>query len=260
MPAVSAPRPEGAPRPAARFTTSLLLADVVPGPGWKPEVGPVTLALSLTECCLLEGLAVPRADLLLRAAATLLPPLTGRILHWGEDLFALPRRQLLLRRRRFAFVSPGHALLPRLTLQENLTLAHVLTTKQRAAGLVERQGRLLDQLGLTPYLGKYPRELPPRQYQLAIWARELVKEPRLLLGVLAGQEDPHGAPALAPYLLPLLQEYHENGRGAILLAGPWLTVVHALADRRLVLREPDWQEEPLPRHHCHPLAAYLNVL
>lgn len=260
MPAVSAPRPEDAPLPAARFTTSLLLANVVPGVGWETEVGPVSLALRLTEFCLLEGLAVQRADLLLRAAATLLPPLTGRILHWGEDLFALPRRQLLPRRRRLAFVSPGHALLPRLTLQENLTLAQVLTTRHRAADLGERQGRLLDQLGLTPYLGKYPRELPPRRYQLALWARELVKEPRLVLGVLAGQEEPHGAPALAPYLLPLLQDYHENSRGAILLAGPWLTMVHSLADRRLVLRDTGWQEDPLPQHHCHPLAAYLNVL
>ncbi len=258
--AVLSRRPENALRPAARFTTSLLLANVVPGIDWQPDLGPVSLALRLTECCLLEGLAVQRADLLLRAAATLLPPLTGRIFHWGEDLFALPRRQLLSWRRHLAFVSPKHALLPRLTLQENLTLAQVLATKHRSQDLMPRQGRLLEQLGLTAHLAQYPKELPPRQYQLALWARELVKEPRLLLGVLAGQEEPYGAPALAPNLLPLLQEYHRHGQGAILLAGPWLAVAHALADRRFVLRDSRWHEEPLPQHHCHPLASYLNVL
>ncbi|MGQ9921295.1 MAG: hypothetical protein ACUVRZ_08185 [Desulfobacca sp.] len=244
----------------ARSTSSLLLAEVVPGPNWEPELGPVSLALGLTEFCLLEGLAVQSADLLLQTAATLLPPLTGRLWHWGEDLYALPRRQLLPRRRHLAFVSPKHSLLPRLTLQENLSLAHVLTTPHRRVDLLQRHGQLLDRLDLTAYLGYYPRDLPPRQYQLALWARELVKEPRLLLGVLAGQEEPHGAPTMAPYLLPLLQDYHKNGLGAILLAGPWLAVVHPLADRRFVLRDRGWQEEPLPRRHCHPLAAYLQVL
>ncbi len=260
MPFWSAPSPAPAPLPQARFTTSLLLEKVVPAPGWEPDIAPLSLGLGLTEFCLLEGLDVRRADLLLRSAATLLAPLSGRIFHWGENLLSLSRRQLYPWRRRLAFVSPGHALLPRLTLQENLTLAQNLTGQHQTAAALQRYNASLGQLGLGPYLEQYPQELPSRVYQLALWARELVKEPRLLLGVLAGQEDPQGAPALAPHLFPLLRDYHQEGRGAILLAGPWLAPAYTLADRRLLLQTAVWQEEPLPQHHCHPLASYLPIL
>lgn len=260
MTALSPTTEEDARLAASQLTTSLLLAEVVPGPGWDPHVPPVSLRLGLAECCLLEGLAVQPADLLLRTAATLAPPVAGRLYHWGRDLVPLPRRRLYPWRRRLAFISPGHSLLPRLTLEENLNLSQVLTTQQRLGDVAQRHGSLLTQLGLTPYLRLYPRQLPPREYQLALWARELVKEPRLILGVLAGQEELYGIPELIPRLFPFLAEYHQNRRGAILLAGPWLAPAYGLADRRLVLQADRWQTESLPRRHPQPLAAYLKIL
>lgn len=246
--------------PETAFSTSLLLENVVPAAGWQPELGPLSLALGQTEFCLVEGLSTHAADLLLRVAATLQPPLAGRLCHWGREILTLPRRQLYPWRRRLAFVSPWQSLLPRLTVLENITLAQTLTSSRRAEAMAGRQQLPLEQLELTAYLDRYPQELPTRQYHLALWARELLKAPRLILGVLAGQEEPHGVLVLAPHLFPLLEEHHRQGRGAILLAGPWLAPAHALADRRLTVQADGWQEKPLPRRHHHPLATYLNLL
>jgi ABC-type lipoprotein export system ATPase subunit len=255
-------RAEGAtPRPAALESSplaSLVVRELVPAAGWQPEWEPFSLTLGLTEFCLLEGVSVQTADALLRTAATLVPPQSGRVRHWGEDLFALPRRQLYPRRRMLAFVSPRQALLPRLTVAENLTLV-LLTSRQRPRE-VGLPHPLLEQLDLLPYLSSYPRQLPPASYQLALWAKELLKNPRLILGVLAGQEEPFGLQALAPNLLPVLEEYQRQRRGAVLLAGPWLAAAHPLAQRQLSLQGQAWREESLPRQQGQPLTAFLAVL
>lgn len=246
--------------PPVPLLTSLVLHEVVPTAQWSADLSLLSLTLGYTDFCLLEKVPVVLADALLRVAATLAPPLTGAIRHWGRDLSTLARRQLYPWRRRLAFVSPEHALLPRLTLAENLSLPQLLLSKRRALGGGPLPPHLVARLGLSPYLSSYPRDLPPRQYQLALWARELVKEPRLILGVLAGREAPHGAPALAPVLLPILEEYHRQRRGAILLAGPWLEVAYPLADRLIQAQGPAWQEYALPRRHGHPLPSYLRVI
>ncbi len=245
---------------AGRLHSSLLLEQVVPTLGWGADLPPVSLTVGLREFCLLEGVSVHHADQLFRVVATLQLPAAGRLWHWGRDLFALSRRQLYQWRRRLAFVSPRHALLPRLTLRDNLALTLTLSRARRQqTGLAPHQP-LLEQLELTGYLELYPRQLPPRCYQLALWARELLQEPQLLLGILAGQEEPQGAPKLAPLLLPLLTDFHRQRRGALLLAGPWLAPFHLAADRRLLFTQGRWQEESLARDHPHPLAAYLHIL
>jgi len=227
-----------------------------------PELSttPVSLAVGLQEFVLLEGLTAREADILLRLAATLRYPATGRIFHWGRDLFSLPRRALYPWRKRLAFVSPFQSLLPRLTILENITLSQTLATVRSAAEVARQHQSLLEQLSLADYLSSYPVGLPARIYHLALWARELIKQPLLILGVLAGQEELYGAPTLAPHLLPLLEDYHNNRRGAIFLAGPFLDFAHQIADRRLNYQEGLWQEQPLPGRGDQPLIAYLKLL
>ncbi len=256
------PGPEAG--PTANLTrntlqTSLLLEGVA-----APELAefwpsPVSLAVGLREVVLLEGLGAREADLLLRLAATLRRPAAGRIFHWGRDLFSLSRRALYPWRRQLAFVSPFQALLPRLTVLENVTLSQTLNTAQTAAEVAEQQHSLLEQLTLTEYLPRYPGELPVRQYHLALWARELIKQPRLILGVLAGQAEHEEAPDLAQFLLPFLIEYHTNRRGAVLLAGPVLDFAYHVADRRLDCRVGLGPEQPLPGRDNLPLIAYLDL-
>jgi ABC-type ATPase involved in cell division len=245
--------------PPESLTTSLLLAAVT-----APELvnffpDPVSLAVGLREFVLLEGLGTREADLLLRLAATLRRPASGRMLHWGQDLFALSRQALYPWRRRLAFVSPFQSLLPRLTVLENVTLSRTLISPQTPREVARQQQDLLNQFALTEYLPRYPGELPARQYHLALWARELIKEPLLILGVMAGRDEKGDTPDLALDLLPWLENYHTERRGAILLAGPVLDFTYHVADRRLDCRGDDWQEQPLPGRDNHPLISYLNL-
>ncbi len=101
--------------------------------------------------------------------------------------------------------------------------------------MAQEQRDLLTQLSLWDYLPLYPGELPLRQYHLALWARELIKEPLLILGVMPGQAEECDAPTLTEYLLPWLEDYHNSRRGAVLLAGPQLEFTYHVADRRLQL-------------------------
>lgn len=251
------PAPPVADVPDGILQTSLLLEAVT-----APElsVGPVSLAVGLQEFVLLEGLTAREADTLLRLAATLRAPTAGRIFHWGRNLFSLPRRALYPWRQLLAFVSPFQSLLPRLTILENITLSQALAANLTAAEAARQHQPLLEQLSLTQYLSSYPVGLPARAYHLALWARELVKQPRLILGVLAGQEELYGAPVLGPQLIPLLEDYHKNRRGAILLAGPFLDLARQIADRHLNWQDGRWREQPLPGRQDQPLLAYLNLL
>ena len=248
------------PLPEDILQTSLILAEVAAPEFSEQCPGKISLSVGLEEGVLLEGLSAREADLLLRLAATLRRPAGGRIYHWGRDLFALTRRALYPWRRRLAFVSPFQSLLPRLTVLENVTLSQTLTTPQTAATVGQEHGELLEQLALVEYLSRFPPELPTRQYHLALWARELIKNPQLILGVLAGQEEPHGAPSLLPHLLPLFQDYRTQRRGAMLLAGPFLEPMHPVADRLLSCRGEFWREQSLPGRWDRPLLGYLNLL
>jgi ABC-type lipoprotein export system ATPase subunit len=245
--------------PLGLLQTSLLLEEVS-----APELAdffpdPVSLAVGLHEFVVLEGVTIREADLLLRLAATMRRPAAGRIFHWGRDLFSLSRQALYPWRRRLAFVSPFQSLLPRLTVEENVTLSQTLKSHKTANQVAQEQHQLLQQLALWEYLPFYPGDLPLQQYHLALWARELIKEPILIMGILAGQAEECDSPALGAHLLPWLEDYHHNRRGAVLLAGPQLDFTYHLADRRLGWRDGRRQEQPLPGRAHQPLIAYLDL-
>ena len=245
--------------PRGLLQTSLLLEAVTAPELAESCPGPVSLAVGLCEFVVLEGLTTREADSLLRLAATLRRPSGGRIFHWGKDLFALARQDLYPWRRRLALISPFQSLLPRLTLLENITLSQSLNRPKAAAEVAREQQSLLKQLSLWEYLSLYPGELPLQQYHLALWARELLKEPLLILGVMPGQAEECDAPTLTEYLLPWMEDYYYHRRGAVLLAGPQLDFAYHVADRRLSCRGGGWQEHSLPGHRDEPLINYLDL-
>lgn len=248
------------PLPAGILQASLIMSEVTAPELFQVCSRSISLTVGLEECVLLQGLSTREADPLLRLAATLRRPAEGRIYHWGRDLFALSRRALYPWRGRLAFVSPFQSLLPRLTVLENVTLYQTLTTPRSAAAVGQDSRKLLEGLDLMEFLSFYPPELPLRQYHLSLWARELIKNPQLILGVLAGQEESFGAPTLLPHLLPLFRDYRTQRRGAILLAGPFLEPVFPVADRLLSCRGEFWRDQPLPGRRDQPLLSYLNLV
>jgi NitT/TauT family transport system ATP-binding protein len=109
---------------------------------------------------------------LLRIAHGLIEPSSGRVLFEGT-----PQSGVNLA---CAMVFQSFALLPWLTVQENVTLgleARGVPQKERLL----RAGRYVDMVGLEGYEEAYPRELSGGMKQRVGLARALAVEPRLLL-------------------------------------------------------------------------------
>ena len=106
-------------------------------------------------------------------------PTRGRVLLAGEDLTALSEDgRARVRSRMLGFVFQAFHLLTGLTALENVMLPLELRGDPRVA---ERSRAALDQVGLGPRLGHYPRQLSGGEQQRVAIARAFVTGPRLLM-------------------------------------------------------------------------------
>lgn len=112
---------------------------------------------------------------LLRAIAGLDPPTVGRIIQAGRDITALPPAE-----RDFGIVFQSYALFPNLSIAANVGygLRGAAWPKARRQ---QRVAELLQLVGLSDQIAKYPAQLSGGQQQRVALARALAAEPGLLL-------------------------------------------------------------------------------
>ena len=84
------------------------------------------------------------------------------------------------RERDIAMVSPGQALYPRMTVEQNLAFGLRLRGAPRAE-IARRVARAARILGLEPYLSRHPATLSAGQRQRVAMGRAIVREPRAFL-------------------------------------------------------------------------------
>jgi len=191
---------------------------------------PLDLQLGLNEVLLLEGVGWNEVKAFWRAAATLAVPAQGEVLYWGRSRAQLPRSELYLVRKQIAYITTGQVLLQHLNLGENLALAKCYHQDLTVSQALEDQGAFLDRLGLQPFLNWLPAHLPPYIYWRGIWARELIKEPELVLACL---ETPVWMKRNQEVLHKVLEARIARNQGAFLLAGRDLSSLYPLAHRVL---------------------------
>jgi phospholipid/cholesterol/gamma-HCH transport system ATP-binding protein len=217
----------------------------------------LSLAVELNEVVLLEG-AGPEVSLpLMEVVATLQSPAEGRVRHWGLEAAEVSREELFHLRSRMAYLSPRQMLLHRLTLGGNIVLAPCYHQGVSEAEALAAHADLLAQLNLRAHLSRYPAQVPAGVYARAVWARELVKEPELILAVIAGEL---ATPAGATLLATVLQDYLAWHGGAAMLAGESLEPFYPLGHRLLVLEGGELRKQPLLEHRARPLTAYLALV
>jgi ABC-type lipoprotein export system ATPase subunit len=204
----------------------------------------------------MEGIGVKEAENLAAVAATLEPLAAGELTLWGRDVKDVSRTELFELRRRIALITPQQVLLHRLTLAENLTLGPAYHQGSSEASILEQNTPLLQRLELQDHLQSFPPQLPDHLVHRALWARELMKEPDLILAVIGDPLSPGDQQRL---MAPLLKDLVSLQKTAILLMGRSLRAFHPLAHRLLRFKDGRFQEHRFLEHDSRPLVGFLPL-
>lgn len=215
------------------------------------------LQLGLSEVLLIEGASTEDGQILLDVAATLKEPAQGQVHLWGKEISTLTRQELYNLRRQIAYVHPRQSLLHYLTLAENIGLGPAYHLGMTLSETLREHARLIKHLGLKPFLSLYPSELSQAAYSRALWARELVKLPDLILAIV---EESSGAAATQRMILTMLEDYLNRHGASVILAGHSLTDFHPLAHRILKLEVGRIKERQILERGGRPLISYLPLV
>jgi ABC-type ATPase involved in cell division len=231
--------------------------DLVTLPGDNAWPAPLSLAVAFNEVVLIEGAGPAVSAPLLEVAATLASPLAGNVRHWGRDAATGRREKLYRLRRRIAYVSPQQVLLHLLTLAENIALGPCYCHGCSEAEALALHADLLEQLELKAHLTRYPPQVSNATYDRAVWARELVKGPELILAVISGDL---AATAGAASLANVLREYLARYGAAALLLGESLEAFYPLGHRLFWLESGQLRQQTTMEHQARPLTSYLPLI
>lgn len=139
----------------------------------------VNLSIRRGEIFIVMGLSGSGKSTLLRCLSRLIEPTAGRILYGGQDLLALSQRALMeLRRNKMGMVFQHFALLPHLTVLENVAFPLAIKGIDRQTRMT-RARDMVALVGLENRKDAYPRQLSGGQQQRVGIARSLAGEPEI---------------------------------------------------------------------------------
>ena len=132
------------------------------------------------EVVLIMGPSGAGKSTFLTIAGSLQKPTSGQVYINGEDIANISAKQSnALRLNQIGFVLQAYNLVPFLTVKEQFELVdHV---KKQGNLTQATMDKLLEQLGITELVNKYPSELSGGQQQRAAIARALYANPKILL-------------------------------------------------------------------------------
>ena len=172
---------------------------------------------------------------LLRHVIGLSRPMAGRILYGGQDLFALPLRQIRRVRRRVGVLLQDGALLGSLTLAENVGLPLAEHTNLSGQVIREAALRTLRLVGLGDFADFYPNELSGGMKKRGGLARAIVTEPPILFcDEPTSGLDPINAAQMDQLLLDMRAVYPDR---TMIVVSHDLASVARIAEHVLVLRQ-----------------------
>jgi len=138
----------------------------------------VSLSVRTGETLAIVGASGAGKSTLLALLAGLDSPSTGSVLIAGEDLTLLDEDgRAAIRGKHVGFVFQSFHLIPSLTAVENVMLPLELGGRRDAR---QAAAAVLDQVGLTPRLAHYPKQLSGGEQQRVAIARAFVTHPAVL--------------------------------------------------------------------------------
>jgi len=231
--------------------------DMVTLPGESAWPAPLSLAVAFNEVVLIEGAGPTVSSPLLEVASTLAPPVSGHVRHWGRDAATRRREKIYRLRRRIAYISSRQVLLHLISLAANIALGPCYYQGCSEMEALEPHDDLLEQLELKACLSQNPPQVSKAIYRRAVWARELVKGPELILAAIEGE---FATTAGAAMLASVLREYRARYGAAVLLLGESLEAFYPLGHRLLLLEGGQLRKQTILEHRARPLTAYLPLV
>jgi glycine betaine/proline transport system ATP-binding protein len=139
----------------------------------------VTLSVGLGETCVIMGLSGSGKSTLVRCLSRLIEPTAGEVLFEGRDLLRASEAEMIaLRRHRMGMVFQNFALLPHLSVLQNVAFPLEVQGMARAA----REAKAAEMIALVGLSGRehaFPRQLSGGQQQRVGIARSLAADPGL---------------------------------------------------------------------------------
>ena len=144
-----------------------------------PAVRAANLSIYHGEIFVIMGLSGSGKSTLVRCLSRLIEPTQGQLLFEGQDLRSMSKREMIeLRRHKMGMVFQHFALLPHLSVLENI--AFPLDIQGQSKQQRETRAReVIELVGLTGREHYLPRELSGGQQQRVGIARSLAVEPEL---------------------------------------------------------------------------------
>jgi glycine betaine/proline transport system ATP-binding protein len=139
----------------------------------------VTLSVRESEIFVIMGLSGSGKSTLVRCMSRLVEPTAGNILFKGENLLAAsPQRMIEIRRHQMGMVFQHFALLPHLSVLDNVAFPLEVQGVARASREATAR-KMVELVGLEGRESYFPRELSGGQQQRVGIARSLSVEPEL---------------------------------------------------------------------------------
>ena len=162
----------------------------------------IDLEVEKGEMCVIQGTSGSGKSTLLNLIGGLDTMDSGSVRVDGKEISGLNNEALAeYRRANLGFIFQFYNLIPNLTVRENIRVCEYLGKSPM------KMDELLDTLGLTEHMNKYPSQLSGGQQQRCAIARALIKNPKLLLC-----DEPTGAldSKTSQYILMLLEKVNRQ--------------------------------------------------
>lgn len=170
-------------------------------------------ALAAGKRMMLQGASGSGKTTFLMLLRGILKPNYGSVCVLGRELTGLSERERrMLRLQEIGSIFQFPALLPYLTVEENLNLNHFLGHCER---LNVRDHPLVEKMGMTPYLSTYPSSLSGGQIQRISLIRPFLHAPRL---IIADEPTNHLDSHLREVFMQLLEDYRSPDRSVLLVS------------------------------------------
>ena len=203
-----------------------------PGPGGPVEaLRGIDLKIKPGEIFGVIGKSGAGKSSLVRTINLLNRPSAGKVIVGGQELSALPERELRAARRQIGLVFQHFNLLSSRTVYGNVALPLELAGT-RPDDIKKRVDDLLDLVGLSALADRYPAQISGGQKQRVGIARALASQPKVLLSDEATSAlDPETTRSI----LALLRQINKDFGLTVVLITHQMQVIKQIADRVAVL-------------------------